>query len=89
MQMLVNNIFLVIKTNDQRLAIFDYICLIKYVILSIYFVVKNTKYLKLNVKILKKLLLNKSKNLISQQFYTRYNKQASIKIQINKFVFKN
>ena len=89
MRMLVDDIFLVIKTNGQRSAIFDRICSIEYVISSIHFVVENTKYLESGVRILKKLLSNKSKDSISQQFRAHHNEQASMKIQISEFVFEN
>lgn len=89
MRMLVDDIFPVIKTNDHRSVIFDRICSIEYVILSIYFVVENTKYLKFDVRILKKLLSNKSKDSISQQFRALHNEQASMKIQISEFAFEN
>jgi len=89
MQMLINNIFFIIKMNNQQSAIFNRICLIKYIISSIHFVVKIMKYLESDIRILKKLLLNKSKDSILQQFYAHHNKQASMKIQINEFVFKN
>ncbi len=89
MWMLVDDIFLVIKINDQQSAIFNRICSIEYVISSIHFVVENMKYLESDVRILKKLLSNKSKDLISQWFRARHNEQASMKIQISEFVFKN
>ena len=89
MQMLVNDIFLIIQMNDQRSTIFNRICSIEYVISSIHFVVENMKYLESDIRILKKLLSNKSKDSILQQFHAHHNEQASMKIQISEFVFKN
>ena len=65
MQIILYKLFFAIKDNIMQLLIFDRLYSIKHIIIIIYTFLKNMKYLKLYIRILKKLLLSKSKGLLS------------------------
>ena len=87
--MLADNILSAVKDDSWRLKILNHICSLEHSISSIYTCIENTKWLESDVRILKKLLSNNSKDSILQQFCTLHNKQVNMKIQISEFIFEN
>ncbi|KAL2056560.1 hypothetical protein ABVK25_002954 [Lepraria finkii] len=85
MRMLAGDILPAVKDNNRRSEIFDRICSIEYMILSIKTCIENSKWLEPAVRILKQLLPNNGKGSISQQFHALHNGQASLKVQTSEF----
>ena len=88
-RMLANDILPAITTDDQRLRIFDCICSIEYVILSIHTFLEDTKYLEPSARILKELLPGKCKGSMSQYFSALHSGQTKVKVQISEFTFED
>ena len=87
--MVSGELFPAIRDGDIRAQIFDRLCSMKQIIISIYTFLENTKYLELCAKILKRLLPDKYKNSISKHFQALHTGQSSIKIQTSEFAFED
>ena len=87
--MLAGDILPAVKDEDRRSEIFDRICSLEHVILSIYMCIENTKWLEPAVRILKEPLPATDKGSIPQQFRALHNGQANMKVQISEFTFED
>ncbi len=88
-RMLADNVFLTITADDQRSWIFDHAYSIEHVILLIHIFFKDIKYFESLARILKKLLLSKCKNFMSQHFNALHSEQMKMKMQMSEYIFKN
>ncbi|KAH8792221.1 hypothetical protein F5882DRAFT_290887, partial [Hyaloscypha sp. PMI_1271] len=81
MRMLSRELFPAIQDDNIRSQILERICSIKYVIITIYTFLEDTKYLEPCTRILKKVLPGKSKGSLSQYFNALYTGQPNVKVQ--------
>lgn len=86
---LTEDVLSVIKADDEQSQIFDHACLIEHVISFIHMFLKDMKYLELSVRILKKLLLRKCKDFMSQHFSALHSEQTKVKMQMSEFIYEN
>jgi len=87
--MLKGDILPAIKSWEQRSAILERIYSVEYIIPSIYTFLKDTKYLELGAKILKKILPVNYKYSIAQAFGSLYNGQPGLKLQQQEYSFED
>jgi Protein of unknown function (DUF3723) len=85
MRMSSRELFPAIQDDNIRSQILERLCSIKYVIITIYTFLEDTKYLEPCTRILKKLLPSKSKGSLSQYFHTLHSGQPNVKVQITEF----
>ena len=79
--MLKGDILSAVRFWEQRLAIFERIYFVEYIIPLIYIFLEDTKYLELGARILRKILPAYCKYSIAQIFKFFYNKQPGLKLQ--------
>jgi hypothetical protein len=87
MRMLSRELFPAIQDDNIRSQILERICSIKYVIITIYTFLEDTKYLEPCTRILKKVLPGKSKGSLSQYFNALHNGQPNVKVQTTESTF--
>lgn len=89
MQMLADDILSAFQTDDQHTLILKRLDFIEYVISFFHTFVKDTMYLKSDVKILKMILSAKCKDSLSQHFQVLHDLQTDVNIQTSEFSVKN
>ena len=73
-RLLKENILSAVISLNLQINLLQNLMSVEYIISSIYIFLKNTKYLKSCIRILKNILSTKCKDSVTQTFYTLYNK---------------
>lgn len=78
-----------VKADDEQSQVFNCACSIEHVIPSIHTFLEDMKYLEPSTRILKKLLLGKCKDSMSQHFSALHSEQTKVKVQMSEFTYED
>ena len=87
--MLAGELFPAIRGDNIRTQIFERLCTIKHVIISIHTFLEDTKYLEPCSRILKKLLPSKCKGSLSEHYAALHSGQRNARVQTAEFTFED
>ena len=86
---LAEDVLSTVRADDEQSRVFDRACSIEHVIPSIHTFLEDTKYLKPDARILKKLLPGKCKDSMSQHFSALHSGQTKVKMQTSEFTYED
>jgi hypothetical protein len=89
MRIISRELFPAIRDDDIRTQLFERLCTIKHVIISIYTFLEDTKYLEPCLRILKKILPSKSKGSLSAHYAALHSGQRNARVQTAEFTFED
>jgi hypothetical protein len=89
MRMLAGEFFPAIRDYNIRTQIFERLCTIKHVFISIHTSLEDTKYLEPCSRILKKLLPSKCKGSLSEHYAALHSGQRNARVQTAEFTFED